>query len=136
MEILTINDVGISTAFNCRLEEGCYTQLYKSIKTKSKYSYSWNDRSGDDVDQDEVTLFESVTYSFSFLFRCNTIKEFNTKYDAFVNTLKAANGSVWTFTELDKTFRLHLVEITDLVDIDLVNGKAKVLIQVKNNWQL
>ncbi|SJN38245.1 hypothetical protein FM120_11095 [Sphingobacterium faecium PCAi_F2.5] len=37
---------------------------------------------------------------------------------------------------MNKTYRVHLVEITDLVDIDLVNGKAKVTVQVKNNWQL
>lgn len=136
MELLTINGLGSKQTYGFVLEEDNYKQFFQGLKTKPKYAYGWNDKDGDEVDPNEVTRFESVVYSFSIIFSCASFVDFNNKYDAFVNVIKAPNGSVWSFTELNKTYRLHLQDVSNAVDIDIPSGKAKVTIQLKNNWQL
>lgn len=134
--MVQINGQNMYAVYGVKLEEGNYPQLLKHPKKKDGYIYNWADGSGEDYDSFAPVVFETSLYNLSFLIVASSKADLLQKYSTFIAILVVSAGSVWTFTELNKTVKLHYVEATSFEEINFYSGSARIVIQFKNRHEL
>lgn len=98
---MKINDKETEATWNCFLEDGGVNTFLQVPRPKPRYSFNWNDASGEDVDDGEELCFESMLFTVPVIFY-GSMPTVNENIDAFVNEVKRPFSL--TVDEIGKTF--------------------------------
>ncbi|GEM_PF-4106316 len=132
---MKVNNKDIEITWGCFLEDGGLNTFLQRGKLKPRYEYSWPDRSGVDVDDDEILSYEPLDFSVPLIFHGATPVLVNTAIDSFVG--EVSRPFALAVDDIGKNWTK--VYLSDIGSEEIVGDEpfaVKIVFGFRYNWQL
>ena len=93
---------------------------------KERYSYSWPELDGEEVDLSSPVIFEPKDITIKMAIIANDESSFWNKYNSFISLIKVAGTKRMYVTELSRSFFVYFKAMNEFSRLTRILGGAKV----------
>jgi hypothetical protein len=123
---VTIDTIDIWTTYGAFLLPGSYNGLLQPSKRKASLSNNWPEENGLEIDL-ATAKYEAKEVDLSFILSASNETEWWTRYNAFFTLLKASGERSLYVTELNQTFLVYYIEVSNYEQLTRIKVVNKVV---------